>query len=128
MIIKVGGPDKDKLLNLLKENDILYKDITYRLFDELIGLEVREIIDGDEEEIALDGLFVAIGLEPKNAVFSDVAALSDGYFDSGENCFTKTAGVFAAGDCRKKTIRQITTAVADGAAASLAACRYIDNL
>ena len=51
MIIKVGGPDKDKLLNLLKENDILYKDITYRLFDELIGLEVREIIDGDEEEI-----------------------------------------------------------------------------
>ena len=84
--------------------------------------------DGDEEEIALDGLFVAIGLEPKNAVFSDVAALSDGYFDSGENCFTKTAGVFAAGDCRKKTIRQITTAVADGAAASLAACRYIDNL
>ena len=51
MIIKVEGPDKDKLLNLLKEKDILYKDITYRLFDELIGLEVREIIDGDEEEI-----------------------------------------------------------------------------
>lgn len=51
MIIKVGGPDKDKVLNLLKENDILYKDVTYRLFDELIGLEVREIIDGDEEEI-----------------------------------------------------------------------------
>ena len=51
MIIKVGGPDKDKLLNLLKENDILYKDITYRLFDELIGLEVTEMIDGDEEEI-----------------------------------------------------------------------------
>ena len=51
MIIKVGGPDKDKLLNLLKENNILYKDVTYRLFDELIGLEVREIIDGDEEEI-----------------------------------------------------------------------------
>ena len=51
MIIKVGGPDKDKLLNLLKENGILYKDVTYRLFDELIGLEVREMIDGDEEEI-----------------------------------------------------------------------------
>ena len=51
MIIKVGGPDKDKLLNLLKENDILYKDVTYSLFDELIGLEVTEMIDGDEEEI-----------------------------------------------------------------------------
>ena len=51
MIIKVEGSDKDKLLNLLKENDILYKDITYSLFDELIGLEVTEMIDGDEEEI-----------------------------------------------------------------------------
>ena len=51
MIIKVGGPDKDKLLNLLKENNILYKDITYRLFDELIGLEVADMIDNEEEEI-----------------------------------------------------------------------------
>ena len=51
MIIKIGGSDKDKLLNLLKENDILYKDVTYRLLDELIGLEVTEVIDGDEEEI-----------------------------------------------------------------------------
>ena len=51
MIIKVGGPDKDKLLNLLKENDILYKDITYSLFDELIGLEVTDMIDMEEEEI-----------------------------------------------------------------------------
>ena len=50
MIIKIGGPDKDKLLNLLKENDILYKDITYRLFDELIGLEVTDMIDMEEEE------------------------------------------------------------------------------
>ena len=51
MIIKVGGPDKDKLLNLLKENDILYKDVTYRLFDELIGQEVTDMIDMEEEEI-----------------------------------------------------------------------------
>ena len=51
MIIKVGGPDKDKLLNLLKENNILYKDVTYRLFDELIGLEVTDMIDMEEEEI-----------------------------------------------------------------------------
>lgn len=95
--------------------------------DELSGVTVKRA-DGEEESIALEGLFVAIGLEPKNAVFSDIAALSDGYFDSDESCFTKTPGVFVAGDCRKKTIRQITTATADGAAAALAASRYIDNL
>ncbi len=81
-----------------------------------------------EKEISLDGLFVAIGLEPKNSAFSEMAALDkNGYFDSDESCLTKTAGVFVAGDCRRKNIRQITTASADGAVAALAACRYIDN-
>lgn len=81
-----------------------------------------------QREIALDGLFVAIGLEPKNSAFSENASLDvDGYFDSDENCLTKTDGIFVAGDCRRKNIRQITTATADGATAALAACRYIDN-
>lgn len=83
--------------------------------------------NGEEEELSLDGLFVAIGLEPKLSAFSQLAALSsDGYFNSDEGCTTKTTGVFVAGDCRQKSIRQITTATADGAAAALAACRYID--
>ena len=51
----------------------------------------------------------------------------NGYFNSDESCVTKTAGIFVAGDCRQKSIRQITTASADGAIAALAACRYIDN-
>lgn len=81
------------------------------------------------EKIALDGLFVAIGLEPKNAIFGDVAALTEnGYFDSDESCLTKTAGIFVAGDCRNKGVRQITTATADGATAALAACRYTESL
>lgn len=81
-----------------------------------------------EKEVYLDGLFVAIGLEPKNSAFSEIATLDkNGYFDSDESCATKTEGVFAAGDCRRKNIRQITTASADGAVAALAACRYIDN-
>ena len=95
-----------KLIEILEtKNNVEFKmgvEVKALLGDgELSGAVIKRA-DGDEEEIALDGLFVAIGLEPKNAVFSDVAALSDGYFDSGENCFTKTAGVFAAGDCRKK--------------------------
>ena len=61
--------------------------------------------------------------------FENVAALDKfGYVDSDESCLTKTAGVFTAGDCRKKAIRQITTATADGAVAALAACRYIDGM
>ena len=84
---------------------------------------------GAPENVACDGLFVAIGLIPENGVFENLADLNKwGYFDSGETCDTKTSGVFVAGDCRSKTIRQLTTAAADGAVAALAACRYIDSL
>ena len=85
--------------------------------------------ENGEKSLALDGLFVAIGLLPKNEIFADLAKLNDGgYFDSDENCRTITNGVFVAGDCRQKSIRQITTATADGATAALAACRYLESL
>ena len=84
---------------------------------------------GAPEQVACDGLFVAIGLIPENDAFRDLADLNNwGYFDSDERCETKTPGVFAAGDCRSKSVRQLTTAAADGAVAALAACRYIDSL
>ena len=96
--------------------------------DELTGVTLKHITDG-EKEVSLNGLFVAIGLEPANSDFSDMAALDqNGYFDSDEACLTKTDGIYVAGDCRKKNIRQITTATADGATAALAACRYIDAI
>ncbi len=85
--------------------------------------------DGSESELKVDGLFVAIGLIPNNSAFAEIAGLDEwGYIDSDEACLTRTAGVFTAGDCRKKQIRQITTATADGSVAALAACRYIDSL
>ena len=96
------------------------------------GLEAVEIADrttGQAQRIACDGLFVAIGLIPENDAFAQLADLNDwGYFDSDETCTTKTPGIFVAGDCRSKAIRQITTATADGAVAALAACRYINAL
>ncbi len=96
--------------------------------DELTGVTLNHT-DGSEKEVTLNGLFVAIGLEPSNSAFADMVALdSNGYFDSDEMCLTKTEGIYVAGDCRKKNIRQITTATADGATAALAACRYIDAL
>ena len=84
---------------------------------------------GEKQRVDCDGLFVAIGLVPENGAFAELADLNDwGYFDSDESCTTKTPGIFVAGDCRNKEIRQITTATADGAVAALAACRYIDML
>ena len=83
---------------------------------------------GEEKRIACDGLFVAIGLIPENDAFAGLADLNAwGYFDSDEGCETKTPGIFVAGDCRSKRVRQLTTAAGDGATAALAACRYIDG-
>jgi len=84
---------------------------------------------GRAEAVACDGLFVAIGLIPENEAFRPLADLNAwGYFDSNEKCETRTPGVFVAGDCRSKAVRQLTTAAGDGAVAALAACRYIDSL
>ncbi len=95
---------------------------------ELTGVQVREVETGEEKTVPCDGLFVAIGLIPENDAFAGAAQLNEyGYFASGEDCLTKTPGVFVAGDCRSKQIRQLTTAAADGAVAALAACRYLDR-
>ena len=81
--------------------------------------------------LTVDGTFVCIGQIPENAAFADVVTLNDyGYVAAGEDCRPETTipGVFVAGDCRTKSIRQVTTATADGAVAALAACRYLDTL
>lgn len=94
--------------------------------EELNGVRIRKEATGETRELALDGLFVAIGLVPQNQAFADVVALdASGYVDADEGCMTATRGVFVAGDCRRKRIRQVTTAAADGAVAALAACDYL---
>ena len=96
---------------------------------ELRGVSVESREGGKAETVPCDGLFVAIGLIPENEAFAHLADLNRyGYFDSDEQCTAKTPGVFVAGDCRGKSVRQLTTAVADGAVAALAACRYIDAM
>ena len=103
-------------------------DVTLDENAQMTGVTVRKA-DGETETVPCDGLFVAIGLIPENEAFAGLAELNQwGYFDSGESCETKTPGVYVAGDCRSKGVRQLTTAVADGATAALAACRYIDGL
>ena len=93
----------------------------------LSGLKLRNEQTGEESAISVDGAFLAVGLMPENEPFSQHAKLNNwGYFDSGEDCRTATEGLFVAGDCRSKTIRQVVTAAGDGAIAAMAACRYLD--
>ena len=93
----------------------------------LSGLHLRNTETGAEQTIAVDGAFLAVGLVPENDAFAHLAQLNDwGYFASGEDCCTMTPGIFVAGDCRSKRIRQVVTASADGAVAAMAACRYLD--
>ena len=96
--------------------------------DGLTGVTVQDRVTGAEKTIPCEGLFIAIGLIPENGPFADLADLNSyGYFASGEDCLTRTPGVYVAGDCRSKSIRQLTTACADGAVAALAACRYVNE-
>ena len=93
----------------------------------LTGLQLRNEVSGETSRIAVDGAFLAVGLQPENEPFARHAKLNDwGYFDSGEDCCTATPGLFVAGDCRSKRIRQVVTAAGDGAIAAMAACRYLD--
>lgn len=92
--------------------------------DELTGIVVEG--RGGRRTLDVEGLFVAIGHAPDNAAFSPLITLDGaGYADADEACTTRTPGVFVAGDCRKKSVRQLTTAVADGACAALAACAWL---
>lgn len=96
---------------------------------ELSGITIKSEKDGTETELSLDGVFLAVGLIPQNESFADVIALDErGYAIADETCKTKAKGIFIAGDCRTKRIRQVATAAADGAIAALAACDYVDEM
>ena len=92
----------------------------------LTGVRYRE--NGEEKTVDCDGVFLAVGLIPDNDRFDNEAELdAAGYFASGENCCTRTEGLFVAGDCRAKGLRQVATACADGAVAAMAAVAYVDR-
>lgn len=94
----------------------------------LYGVRIRDDA-GAERDVALDGIFLAVGLVPQNEPFASQLTLTPtGYAEADENMATRTPGVFVAGDCRVKKIRQVTTAAADGAIAALSACDYLDRV
>lgn len=93
----------------------------------LSGVAVTHQDTQETERLPVTGTFVAVGQQPETEYFTNLTKVdAAGYFASDEQCLTDTPGIFAAGDCRTKAVRQIVTAVSDGAAAALAACRYLD--
>lgn len=95
--------------------------------ERLTSVTVRHDPSGERKELPVAMLFIAIGQEPDNRTFSNLVRLDEhGYIVAGEDCITSAKGVFAAGDCRTKTVRQLATAAADGAVAALAACSYME--
>jgi len=94
----------------------------------LNALKLKNPETGETETLEVDGLFIAVGQEPDTAPFAALCPLDkSGYFQCGEDCRTGTPGVFVAGDCRKKELRQLTTAAADGSVAATAACQWLDE-
>lgn len=90
------------------------------------GLVLNNKKTGTDFTLDVEGIFVAIGQIPRNQVFEEFVKLdSEGFVLASEDCMTSRAGVFVAGDCRTKEVRQLTTAAADGAVAALAACKYL---
>lgn len=122
-----------KLQEELKKHDNVevrtgVRVVSYLPGDTFTGITVEETATGERTNHPLDGLFVAIGLVPQNEIFKDLIDLdARGYADADESTLTRTPGVFVAGDCRAKRIRQVATAASDGAVAALRAADYLEG-
>lgn len=96
--------------------------------EHLEALQLENKQTGEQRKLNVQGVFAAIGHMPDCSVIAHLAEVdAEGYAVAGETCETKTPGLFVAGDCRKKGIRQLTTAMADGTAAAVAACEYLEK-
>ncbi len=106
----------------------------HKTVEEIIGEEVvtqvklKNLLEDKTEELAVDGIFIAVGSLPDTKAFQGVLSMDDnGYLEAGEDCKTSVAGVFAAGDVRTKILRQVVTAAADGATAITGVEHYLNG-
>ncbi len=115
-----------------RENIIIHYD---SVVEEISGTKsveraiIKNLKDNTATELTISGVFVAVGLEPDNSIYqSEILLDKNGYIQAGENCKTNVEGVYAAGDTRTKTLRQLVTAAADGAVAAFEAGNYINQM
>jgi len=124
-----------KLIQELESKDnvsFVFSSVVTELLgeDTFKGIRIKNTETNEDTDLSFDGIFVAIGQKPENEPFRENVTLNEwGYIVADESCVPESEkGIFVAGDCRSKRIRQIATAISDGAVAALAACSYIDNL
>ncbi len=119
--------------NNFDENALIYEELKQKNVEFILNSNITKIngtdklesvIINDNQELSLDGLFIAIGQTPQNSIFSNVVDVSDmGYIISEDGVHTKTPGIYVAGDARIKELRQLTTAVSDGSIAAVTAIK-----
>lgn len=123
---------EEKMIQLLQsKNNIEYiYNTVVTGYEGVTSLQAIRLLNTETQEtsrLEIDGIFLAIGTAPENDAYQKVAKLNEyGYIVSDESCQTGTPGIFVAGDCRTKAYRQVATAISDGAAAALNACRFLD--
>lgn len=108
--------------------EIIYNSVVTGLLADtsLTGIEIENTETKEKQTIKTDGLFVAVGLKPDTDAFGNIISLNElGYIAADESCKTNIPGVFTAGDCRTKSVRQVSTAIADGAVAAIEAVKFI---
>ncbi len=121
---------EDMLKERIKEKnniEIMYNSKVVKLIgdDELKSIEVS---GKEDKTIAIDGMFISIGQIPQNDIFKGIIDLNEQNYIKSIECLTNKEGIFVAGDCREKKIRQLTTAAGDGTIAALEAINYLNNL
>ena len=125
---------EERLLEILKGKknvEFLYNTVVEELEgdEQLTSIMLRDLEHEKNYRFTVDGIFVAIGQQPDNKAFESVCKLDEqGFIIADESTLTSSTGIYAAGDCRTKKVRQVVTATGDGATAAMYACRFVDNL
>jgi len=118
-------------LKALPNVEILYSQVVdeIRGEDAVTGVLVRDLKENSQRELALDGVFIAVGIHPSSELVQGLVECDEaGYVLAGEDCASSCAGIYAAGDIRRKPLRQVVTAVADGANAVTSVVDFLRNV
>lgn len=123
-----AAPILQKRLKELSNVEILWDTIVLEILgsDRVEALALKNVKSGEESQLSVHGVFAAVGIKPNTEVFQGLADMDEkGYFIAEEDCKTSEPGIYAAGDCRTKQLRQIITAVSDGANAVTSVQNYL---